>query len=300
LLGAAAASGALVAGGLTLPKALPAKAQRFSAQATRTFSTTTPITIQDQQVASPYPSAINVTGMPGAIGFGAAVVVGINGLSHPRLKDIQMCLVSPRGTPVWLMGSVGAVTTSASNMHLRISDSAPGPLPPTDFLSGSYQPANYDPLQNTQFPFPAPTNVTSTTLASFAGLAGSDLNGAWKLFIRDSERFVAGSLAGWSLTITTDKNFPVLRNDSYRVNAGETLTVKRPGVLENDTDETGTLRLTKVIRRTNRLGRLTVKRNGALTFVARRNVSGTFRFRYRARSTSGFTGTARVTIRVTR
>lgn len=309
LLGTAAASGALVAGALTLRKAQPAAAQQLSAQETRSFSTVQRIDINSANYGNPAPSRIQVSGLRGRL---IGITVRLNGYRVVQPPDnIGIMLQSPGGTGKVILYGVGG-TSNQGAVNLTISDSALVQMPVGSTLSSQhYLPTNTaDNGVTAGLNFPPIGGVTPSTptpgenLAAFNNSSGANLNGTWFLWVRDftdPPNNVSGEITSWSMTIVTDVNPPVIRNDNYSVKAGETLTVRRPGILENDLDPTGGgVRVSKVIRRSNRLGRLTVKRNGALTFVARRNVSGRFRFRYRAISRSGLHGTARVTIRVTR
>lgn len=303
LLGAAAASGALVAGGLTFSKAQPAGAQEFTAQQNRSFSSSTPINIPDNSNGEPYGSPIIVSGMVGDI---TKVTLSIFGFHHTNPEDVEIMLVSPTSVGKVVMAGVGGAFP-VQGANLVITDDAQLLMPDNALLTtGNYKPTNHlenPPSPGTSFGSPAPSPVLGENFIAFLSLSGANINGSWRLFVKDAvDNQLSGRITGgWSLRIETNIDEPVVRNDSYTVKAGETLNVRRPGVLENDRDNTGGgLRVSKVIRRSNRLGRLTLKRNGSLTFVARRNVSGRFRFRYRAVSRSGLSGTARVTIRVQR
>lgn len=296
LLGTAAATG-LLAAGLRLPKAQPAAAQEFTAAARRGFANNTPISIFDHTTASPYPSIINVSGMPGSV---TKVQVGIHGLTHVKLPDIQMALVSPTGTSTWLMGTVGDLLTSRTNMELLFDDNGAA-IPLAPFNSGVYKPTNYDATKNTIFPFPAPQPITAISLSVFNGLSGTALNGGWQLYVLDALTAGAGGIVGgWSLVITTTNSRPVARNDSYEVERGERLIVPRPGVLKNDRDPDDDRLSVIPFSQQSRLGRIVVKANGSLRFYAHRNRTGAVSFTYTVRDREGLTDTARIRIRVLR
>src|SRR5205814_1488127 len=78
------------------------------ASAATTFSNSNAITIPDHGKASPYPSAIGVSGMPGRI---TDVAVTLRGFSHTTASDVGVLLVSPDG-----VGSVVMAYACYSNV----------------------------------------------------------------------------------------------------------------------------------------------------------------------------------------
>jgi uncharacterized repeat protein (TIGR01451 family) len=69
-----------------------------------TFANNAPITIPDHGSASPYPSVITVTNMPGLL---SKATVSLVGLTHGFPRDINALLVSPAGGSVLLMSHAG-------------------------------------------------------------------------------------------------------------------------------------------------------------------------------------------------
>src|SRR4051812_34105625 len=62
------------------------------------FTNSTPITINDNTTANPYPSTIAVSGLSGTIPTTpGSVKVTINGFSHTFPDDVAMLLVGPTG-----------------------------------------------------------------------------------------------------------------------------------------------------------------------------------------------------------
>jgi subtilisin-like proprotein convertase family protein len=144
--------------------------------------------------ANPYPSAINVTGVSGAITKVTATLIGF---SHLFPSDVDVLLVGPGGQSVVLMSDVGG-GTDAVNANLTFDDTAPAMG--TIVVSGTFRPTNA--VANDPFPAPAPVAPFGTGLSVFNG---TDPNGNWNLFIVDDAGGDTGSLAGgWSLSITTD------------------------------------------------------------------------------------------------
>jgi hypothetical protein len=163
--------------------------------------------------ATPYPSAIVVSGLTGNIANSAgSVKVTLNNFSHTFPDDVAMVLVGPTGAALELQS--GATSDlggqPASNVTYTISDTGATALPDNAPLSaGTFKPAVYyvgdsfpapGPLTNYNNPGPA-GGGTATFTSTFGNTAP---NGTWNLFIRD---FVAGDSGtisgGWTLEILT-------------------------------------------------------------------------------------------------
>src|SRR5262245_41451819 len=150
--------------------------------------------------ASPYPSAITVSGMTGNI---VDVNVTLNSVVHAIATDIDVLLVSPAGQNLLIMSDVKGDTGFPVTGTLTSDDAAAGQLPATGALgSGTFQPTNrLDSSGPDTFPAPAPAPTSATTLATFNGQSP---NGQWQLFIVDDASGDTGSIGGgWSITITT-------------------------------------------------------------------------------------------------
>lgn len=148
-------------------------------------------------LASPYPSTINVSGAQGTV---RSVRVSLNGLAHTFPSDIDVLLVGPRGQQVILLSDVGG-GTDIVGVNLTLDDAAPAGVPAT-LVSGTFRPSNVG--GGDVFPG-APAGAPAAALAAFAG---TDPNGAWRLFVVDDVGTDRGSMAGgWSLSIETE--FPV-------------------------------------------------------------------------------------------
>lgn len=172
---------------------------------TNNFTNNAVITINDNTLASPYPSTIAVAGVTGSI---SKLTATLNRLGHGSMSDVCVLLVGPTGQEELLMGNVGGRHT-VTNLNLTFDDSgtafttnAPG--------SGVYQPTQlplpFQPLQTINFP--ASTNG-STLLPGPYGLSlssfiGSPLNGTWSLYVLDDVAAFGGSVNnGWSLSINS-------------------------------------------------------------------------------------------------
>ncbi|MBI5372453.1 MAG: M36 family metallopeptidase [Sphingobacteriales bacterium] len=165
-----------------------------------TTATTGPIAIPNGApvntaagVASPYPSAINVGGLPAT---GVRVKsVNINGISHTWPSDIDMLLQAPNGSNVILMSDRGG-SVDIVNANLVFDDASLVDLPSSGIVSGTYRPTNTAGPDN--FPAPGPGSISQINprLANFSG----NFNGDWKLFINDQAAGDVGLVTSWSIT----------------------------------------------------------------------------------------------------
>ncbi|HYP00591.1 MAG TPA: hypothetical protein VER76_10415 [Pyrinomonadaceae bacterium] len=168
----------------------------------QSFSNTTPITINDNAVASPYPSAIAVAGVAGTV---QRVSVTLNNLSHTSGSALDILLVSPSGRKSVIMSDM--VGGSISNVTFTLDDYAPVPLPltqtgPTAYrlTAGAYRPTNNFNFFDMTDPLPgAPAGPYTYTLSAFNG---DNPNGTWSLYVVDDDGFSdVGSIAGgWTIT----------------------------------------------------------------------------------------------------
>jgi subtilisin-like proprotein convertase family protein len=162
--------------------------------ATPSFSNTAAITINDGAAASPYPSAISVTGLPTT---GASVTsVVINGINHTWSDDIDIVLQSPTGQNVVLMSDVGGAAI-LTNATYTFSDAAPATMNLTaGNNTGSYIPTNGPPADNWPAPGPGAFVDNNPLLANFTG----NFNGSWKLFVVDDTFGDQGTInGGWTI-----------------------------------------------------------------------------------------------------
>ncbi len=167
----------------------------------QSFANTGAIGINDFVSASPYPSAINVSGLTATV---CRVAVTLKNLSHAFPDDIDIVLIAPNGQGVLLMSDVGGANP-VSGITLTLDDAAASSLPDSGALtSGTFKPTNIGAKSDNRpdnFPAPVPAVNFVTNLSAFAGI---DPNGAWSLYVFDDELVDVGSLGGgWSLDITT-------------------------------------------------------------------------------------------------
>lgn len=171
---------------------------------TYTFTNNSGITIGDMAVQS---QGLAVSGMLGAI---TNVQINLNGLTHGWASDLDMLLQAPDGLSnleFWSDVSTG-FPSDLFNATFVISDSASQALPAGSVTGGVFRPADYDATAEVAGDFGI-SNVTinhpgSTGTSTLASAFANSGNGTWLLYIRDDDPVVSGSLAGWSLTITTN------------------------------------------------------------------------------------------------
>ena len=167
---------------------------------TITVTNATGISIPDMGTASSYPSAIVVSGLTGTI---TDVDVTLTGLSHGFIDDVDALLVGPGGQTALLFAGAGVDTINAT---VTFDDAAA-----SDWagVGGTVRPFSYYAGDVLEAPAPnIPTTNGLQLLSVFNGLSG---NGTWNLFIQDFVPADGGSIASWSLTITTsdDRGTPV-------------------------------------------------------------------------------------------
>jgi len=247
---------------------------------TNTFANANFIDIIDHTSALPYPSTINVSGVGSSL---ISATVTFANLTHLYPSDIDALLESPSQQSVLLMAHAGG-SFNVHGVTITFDANAPGLLPQTQIVSGTYQPSAY--ILNPDFPPPAPAAPAPamqyvTNLASFNG---SNPNGAWSLFVIDDQWDGDGAITnGWSLTLVTASPIsvppvPPLQFESIvKTNGGFQLTI------------TGPTNLTYIQVATNLLAPnwLTIASgNPKFTFTDTQSSNSPYRF-YRATNVSG-------------
>ncbi len=162
--------------------------------ATVWFTNSAPIAIPGSGAGAPYPSVIELNGLPGNI---SQVEVALDGLQHSYPDDLDILLANSR-TNVLLMSDRGG-SYGVTNVSLLFSDMAIGFVPDSSVISaGNYKPSNDGTLD--YLPSPAPMPPHGSKLGLFAG---GDPNGKWSLYIADDASGDAGALLrGWRLGLT--------------------------------------------------------------------------------------------------
>jgi len=165
---------------------------------TKHFYSYTDIQIPELGQASPYPSALKVSGFKrGRI---RDVTLLLHGFRHTYPDDVDVMLVGPTGKTATVMSDAGG-SFSVTESFLILDDEIVDSLPDNSDLSGMHfwKPANYGATLDT-FPSPAPASSGNSALSVFDG---SRPNGTWKLYVVDDEISDGGQIVGyWSLRIT--------------------------------------------------------------------------------------------------
>jgi len=144
-------------------------------------------------VANPYPSLINVAGLPAT---GVTVKsVKLGNVNHTFPDDMDVVLVSPTGQAVILMSDAGG-GTDAVGLDYTFDDAAVALADAAFNPSGTYKPTNF--LTPDDFPAPGPGSLTQATptLATFTGSP----NGNWSLYVVDDLGGDFGFIGNWSIT----------------------------------------------------------------------------------------------------
>ncbi|MBL7950443.1 MAG: T9SS type A sorting domain-containing protein [Flavobacteriales bacterium] len=144
--------------------------------------------------ANIYPWNIAVSGLPTS---GVTVEsVTLNGVAHTFPDDLDILLQSPTGTNVILVSDAGAgtditaVTYTIRDGATPFADAATNP-------TGTYAPSNYSGTGDETWSSPGPGNLTQASPS--LSLFGGNMNGTWRLMIRDDETGDGGSIASWSI-----------------------------------------------------------------------------------------------------
>ncbi|MDQ6633028.1 MAG: hypothetical protein M3Y82_14935 [Verrucomicrobiota bacterium] len=177
------------------------------------FANSNVITINDSNppptTASPYPSVINVSGIPANEKIDK-ITVTFHNLSHTFPSDIDILLVAPSTNIFFppsliLFSDVGAVPYGLSGATITLDDEAAATLPPFGpIVSGVFKPTNFDDGSTDIFPgVPFPSSATNLSV-----FKGKNPNGTWRLDVVDDSFLESGTMAGgWSMTIRTAVTF---------------------------------------------------------------------------------------------
>lgn len=153
-----------------------------------------PITVVEQGAAQPYPSFVKVEGADGEI---VDVDVMLR-TTHTKPHDLDIRIESPEGDDSVLISDACGNGPFAST-DLVFDQDAADPLPVVGPCpdGGVYRPANY---------VPTPDPVLGTPVADLDRLNGGDPNGIWNLFVYDDISPDSGTIASWSLRVTTTRS----------------------------------------------------------------------------------------------
>jgi subtilisin-like proprotein convertase family protein len=162
-----------------------------------TFTNAGGITVPSSGASTPYASHITVSGLTGIV---TKVTVQLTNLTHGSPPDLDVLLVGPLGQKVLLMSDCGNAV-GATNVNLVFDDAgASVPVSPNPLISGTYKPTDLNQGDGDLFPAPAPGPAYGLALSAYNNTVP---NGVWSLYIFDDAGAGLGTLASWSVTITT-------------------------------------------------------------------------------------------------
>lgn len=146
----------------------------------------------------PYPSEVEVTGLPSRLGD---VNLTLEGLSHTSPQDLDVVLMAPGGQSTVLISDVG-LNFAVTDVNLTLDQEAAEALPEAaPITSGTFRPTDSDTIgwDSDDMPPPAPI----PPVASLTIFVGTNPNGTWRLFVNDDSPDHGGAIEGWSLGILT-------------------------------------------------------------------------------------------------
>ena len=148
--------------------------------------------------ASPYPVMLNVAGVTGPIQH---LAVQLSGLTHTYPSDLDVLLVGPAGQRVMLLSDVGG-SGNVAGLDLVVDDGGAAPSA-TQLVPGIFAPTDLSP--GDVMSVPAPAGPYGTALSAFNG---TNPNGLWRLYVMDDVAGDSGSLAGFTLFLSTPGSAP--------------------------------------------------------------------------------------------
>jgi subtilisin-like proprotein convertase family protein len=158
------------------------------------YTNSTPIGIPVQGTATPYPSPIQVSGMPGPVD---RLVVTLHGVTHPEPRDLDVMLVSPGGRQSIVMSDACGSPDVQNRTWVFPSTGNFSPMPQDYCETGVYRATDYGLDGADQWP-----GAPQGALRDFTQLNGVDPNGTWNLYVADDELYGSGTIqGGWSLGI---------------------------------------------------------------------------------------------------
>jgi subtilisin-like proprotein convertase family protein len=187
---------------------------------TTAFESTQPFTIPGTGTdgnANPYPSIVNVTGLPTSI---RRASVRLTNLSHTFPDDIDMLLVGPDGQNAIILSDVGG-SIDFSGLTLTLDDSAANSLPDSGaVVDGTFKPTNFG--AGDAFPAPAPAPLGTSALSVFNG---TNPNGAWTLYVVDDLGGDTGSMSRWDVNFVLEPTLLANISTRLKVETGDNVLI---------------------------------------------------------------------------
>jgi subtilisin-like proprotein convertase family protein len=162
-----------------------------------------PISINDNSVATPYPSTVSISGITGTI---VKATVSIQSFTHPYSQDVGFLLVSPLGKKVYLANHM-IPNNQCNNISFTFDDAGIPPIV-SGYLDGARLTPGYDGVAGyTSFMSPAPGTPYVGNLST---VNGDDPNGNWSLYVQDDAVGDEGSIGSWCLDLIINENLPLV------------------------------------------------------------------------------------------
>jgi PKD repeat protein/subtilisin-like proprotein convertase family protein len=186
--------------------------------------------------AALFPLSVDVSG----VGSGEfKVTATVRRLSHTFAADIDMLLVGPTGVTVMLMSDAGRgsdLVDATLTFDDDAADFVSAPSVGADIPSGTYKPTESEPNVSDAIPAGGPTGEPYGS--SFAGFAGTNPNGTWRLYVWDDLGGDIGSIGdGWCVTIASRNEAPTAdAGGEYRSDEGSLITFNGTRSTDPDND----------------------------------------------------------------
>jgi len=190
---------AAVLAGVSLGLGVTALSVPAADAAVFSFSNNTALTISPTTGAVTPSSSTTITqfGMSTTI---TDVNVTVQGMAHTFPADLDIELIGPDGTAIALISdSCGATDTSG---NFTFDDASATPLP----AAGPCPAGTWKPTDGAG----ADSWLVVPSITTLAGFNGKSPNGTWRLFVSDEfGPLDGGTIAGWSIQITTAASAPI-------------------------------------------------------------------------------------------
>ncbi len=207
----------------------------MSAAPNAVYTNSAPITINTTSPAPTpaalYPSPISVSGMTGTT---TKITLTLTGITHTRLNDINILLVSPTGVKFVPFANIMAFNNQGvSGINVTLDDAGPVMLPNNlpALTTGTYRPSSYGSPSGYPAPAPSAPYIFSNSAGggTFANtMNGADPNGTWNLYVVDDTLLQSGTISGgWSMSVTTTGTAATSFSNSASIDINDVTTISR-------------------------------------------------------------------------
>lgn len=275
-----------------------ADAQSRQGRALELGENSAPITVQDGTGADPYPSTLQISGVPGRI---SDIRLRLIGVTHTFEDDLDVMLVSPDGQAVLVLSDAGG-ENNADNLSVTFDNTSTTLAPDEDPIGpAAYDATDFDTTAGDSDSFGATAPTPNGD--SMDDFLGESANGRWRLFVRDdtTNDFSGEISGGWLLRIETTNSPPIANTDIFETPSGKRLIVKAvDGILKNDRDPDGEDDFIRAIpfEKASAKGRIIVSKRGAVDYKPKAGAAGRDVFAYEIKDSKGARDTGTIIIRI--